>query len=183
MVQLRDPKRKTRAYWGVANLERKSLELAKQKKSPEEIQDDNERTNSMGLFNMAEAYRLSAMALEEAKVRSGHADSPIRFLYYHALELYLKALLRRKHSVETITGFGHKFRRLVTEAEKLGLSVMDEDREVFSVMIDTNTIIEARYIRTGPKTWPAFEALHRTCDSMRECVGGLLRDAGVMVRI
>ena len=162
----------------------RGLKLAKQEsKSPEELQDDNERTNSMGLFNTAEAYRLSAMTLEKVKVKSGHAHSPIRFLYYHALELYLKALLRQEHSVETIKGFAHKFERLVMEAEKLGLLVMDEDREVFSIMIDTDTIIEARYIRTGPKTWPTFEALRRTCDSMRESVGSLLRGAGVLVRI
>ena len=34
--------------------------------------DDDERTNSMGLFNTAEAFRLSAMALEDEKVRIGH---------------------------------------------------------------------------------------------------------------
>jgi len=40
--------------------------------------DDDERTNSMGLFNTAEAFRLSAMALEDEKVKIGHAASPIR---------------------------------------------------------------------------------------------------------
>lgn len=55
---------------------------------------------------MAEAYRLSAMALETTKVRIGHADSPIRFLYYHALKLYLKALLRQKHNVEMSESVG-----------------------------------------------------------------------------
>jgi hypothetical protein len=87
------------------------------------------------------------------------------------------------HNVETITDFGHKFSTLLTEAEKLGLSVMDEEREVFSIMMDTDTIIQARYIRTGSKTWPAFEALRRTCDRTRESVGSLLHGAGVMVRI
>jgi hypothetical protein len=75
----------------------------------------------MGLFNMAEAYRLSPMALETTKVKIEYADSPIRFLYYHALGLYLKALLRQKHNVEMIITFGHKFERLVTDAEQLGL--------------------------------------------------------------
>jgi hypothetical protein len=80
--------------------------VSKKNKSPEEIQDDNERTNSMGLFNMAEAYRLSALALEKAKVKIGHADSPIRWLYFHALELYLKALLRRKYPIATVESLG-----------------------------------------------------------------------------
>ncbi len=68
--------------------------MAGQEKSADQLQDQDERTNSMGLFNMAEAYRLSAEALRKAGVAAGHAESPIRFLYYHAIELYLKALLR-----------------------------------------------------------------------------------------
>ena len=100
--------------------------------------DDDERTTSMGLFNTAEAFWLSAMALEDEKVEIGHAARPIRFCYYHALELYLKALLRQKHSTKKIKEkFGHNIERLVKEAEALGLVVTDEDREVFS-KADTN---------------------------------------------
>jgi hypothetical protein len=62
---------------------------------------DDERTNSMGLFNTAEAFRLSAMALKDEK-EIGHAANPMRLCYHHTLELYLKALLLQKHSVETI---------------------------------------------------------------------------------
>jgi HEPN domain-containing protein len=125
--------------------------------------DDGARTNSMGLFNTAEAFRLSAMALEDEKVKIGHAASPIRICYYHALELYLKALLRQKHSVKKIKEkFGHNTKRLVEEAEALGLVVTDEDREVFS-KADTDAIIEARYIRTGAKNWPELEELRHTC--------------------
>jgi len=34
--------------------------------------DDDERTNSIGLFNTAEAYRLSAMELSQ--IKHGHAE-------------------------------------------------------------------------------------------------------------
>jgi hypothetical protein len=80
-----------------SNLYRAALSrlLGKRQKTPEEIADDNERTNSMGLFNTAEAYWMSAVALQAAKVRAGHASQPVRFLYYHAIELYLKAWLRQ----------------------------------------------------------------------------------------
>ena len=143
--------------------------------------DDDERTNSMGLFNTAEAFRLSAMALEDEKVKIGHAASPIRICYYHALELYLKALLRQKHSVKKIQEkFGHNTKRLVEEAEALGLVVTDEDREVFS-KADTDAIIEARYIRTGAKNWPELEELRHTCERVRDGVGDLLFKAGVPV--
>jgi HEPN domain-containing protein len=158
--------------------------LGKPKKSAEELKDDDERTNSTGLFNVAEAYRLSGMALEKENLKSGHAHDPVRFLYYHALELYLKALLRQKHSIKVVREkFGHRTDRLVNEAEKLGLVPDDEDREVFSIMGDTDAVIESRYIRTGPKTWPTLEALNRTCNRVRNGVGSLLRGAGVMVRL
>src|SRR5205809_1012144 len=139
--------------------------MAKERtKTKEEIDDQNNRTTSMGLFNTAEAYWLSAVALEKAKVKSGHAHRPIRFLHYHAIELYLKALLREKYAVDKLRKkFGHNIERLAKGAEKLGLRLLDEDREVFNLMGDTDAVIEARYICTGPKDWLSFGALNRTC--------------------
>ena len=119
--------------------------------------DDDQRTTSLGLFNTADAFELSAIALEDVKVDAGHAASPILVCYYHALELYLKALLRQKHNVETITKFGHNIERLVKEAEALGLVIADEDREVF-FKADTKAILEARYIRTGPNAGRSLQS-------------------------
>ncbi len=158
--------------------------MAKPKKTPEEIAEDNERTNSMGLFNTAEAYWKSAAALEKAKVKTGHFDSPVRTLYYHAIELYLKALLRQHCSVDTLRKkFGHNTTRMTKKAEDLGLLIMDEDREVFALMNNSDVVIRARYIRTGSGTFPTLEALNRTCKSLRESVGTILRKAGIMVRL
>jgi hypothetical protein len=53
--------------------------------------------------------------LKRAKIKHGFAEKLVRFLYCHALELYLKALLRQKHSVEVLTRkFGHRTDRLLT---------------------------------------------------------------------
>jgi hypothetical protein len=52
--------------------------------------------------------------------------------------------------------------------------------------IDTTTpdvVMRARYIRTGPATFHTLEALERTCKSLRENVGALLRKAKVPVRL
>jgi hypothetical protein len=158
--------------------------MVKKVKSAGEIADDNERTNSIGLFNTGHSYWKAAAALRKTKLKVTHADEPIRFLYFHALELFLKALVRQEHRVEDVRNkFGHKFGRLVDEAEKLGLLVMDEDREVFALMTDTDTVIESRYIRSGFKTWPSMGALERTCKSIHESVGKSLRKRGVMVRL
>ena len=146
--------------------------------------DDDERTNSLGLFNTAEAYRLSARALQAAKVRHGNADKPLRFLYYHALELYLKALLREKHSMATVrNSFGHQIKLLVREAETLGLVVGEIDRFVLALIDDTDAMIDSRYIRTGTKRVAALEALDGTSKRIRDGVGTILRSNGVPVRL
>jgi hypothetical protein len=146
--------------------------------------DADERTTALGLFNTAEAYRLSAMALQDAEVRHGHANNPVRLLYCHALELYLKALLRQTHSVKTLRRrFGHSLALLVMEAEALGLAVTDEDREMLALIEDSDVMIEVRFIKTGSKTWATLETLNRTCGSIRDRVGTILRNNGVPVRL
>jgi hypothetical protein len=127
--------------------------MAKPKKTHEEIADDNERTNSMRLFNTAEAYWIAAHTLAAAKVKGGFADTPVRTLYYHAIELYLKALLRQYYGVDDLSKkFGHKIVRMTKEAEKRGLFIMDEDRDVFALMSEADVVIRSRYIRTGSGT-------------------------------
>jgi hypothetical protein len=72
---------------------------------------DEERTNEVGLFHTAESYWKSAAALYAVNVKASHARSPVLFLYYHAIELYLKAFLRGNgHSAKELRGkkFGHK---------------------------------------------------------------------------
>jgi hypothetical protein len=145
--------------------------------------DDDERTTSLGLFNTAEAFRLSAMALPALKVNSGFAEMPVRFLYYHALELYLKALLRQKHSMATVRKLGHRITLLVREAETLGLVVGKDDRAVLTLIDDTDAMIDSRYVRTGSKRLVALDALCRTSESIRNGVGTILRSNRVPVRL
>ena len=82
-----------------------------------------ERTNEVGLFNAAETYWRSAGALYAAKVKATHRLSPVLFLYYHAIELYLKAFLRgHGHSVaELRSKFGHRIGWLSDRAAQLGI--------------------------------------------------------------
>ena len=144
--------------------------------------DDDERTNSLGLFNTAEIYRLSGERLPE--IKHGHAEMPRRFLYCHALELYLKALLRQKHRMATVRNkFGHQIKLLMREAETLGLVVNENDRTVLTLINDTDAMIDSRYIRTGTKLLVELKALRRTCKSIRDGVGTILRRNDVPVRL
>ena len=55
------------------------------------------------MFSTSNALLKSAMALEEEhRKKIGHAG-PILFCYCHAIELYLKALLRLVHSVAALS--------------------------------------------------------------------------------
>jgi hypothetical protein len=98
-------------------------------------------------------------------------------LYYHAIELYLKAFLRQKgHSVAELSAkFGHKTDKLGARAKECGLAFDDEDEGVFTTMGNTDAVIRSRYIRTGPATWPTFEALDATCEHLHHQVAVTLR--------
>jgi len=45
---------------------------------------EEDRTTSLGLFNFAEAFWRAAQVLAEAKIKGGHARTPVSFRYYHS---------------------------------------------------------------------------------------------------
>ena len=150
--------------------------------------DDEDRTNPTGLFNTAVSYWKSAAALERAKVKATHPDHPIRSLYYHAIELYLKAFLRQHHSVKELASkkFGHNTKKLSVRARELELSFHDEDQTVFAHLQNSDAVMQARYIRTGlykGQPGPPMEALDRTCRRLHKGVGQALKTRGLTVRL
>src|SRR6188508_2691963 len=66
------------------------------KKTPEEIADENARTNEVGLFNYADSYLCCAKHLNLSPSLHLRFDAPMHFLLFHAAELYLKSYLRQK---------------------------------------------------------------------------------------
>lgn len=158
------------------------------KRTPEELEDDNERTTSIGLFFTAEAYWVGANTLVRSSKRVRRkvpfSDKPAYFCYYHAIELYLKALLRQHHGVDELEGnYRHSATKLMQRAKELGLHFDDEDVEVLGLMGETDAVIRSRYVRSGFFRWPTLEALNRTCKSLRVSVCGDLRRQGVNVRL
>src|SRR6478736_2420506 len=109
--------------------------MAKRKKTPEEIADDNERTNSTGLFLTANAYWEAAQIL--APRTGGHSKRPAEHLFVHAIELYLKSLLSRLYGIEELKNqFRHNIPKLLAEAKKHHLAVSLADRKVLVVLTD-----------------------------------------------
>ncbi|MFK7881386.1 hypothetical protein [Roseobacter sp.] len=148
--------------------------------------EDEDRTTAVGLFNYAHSYASSAIALEGIKVKATHKRAPVYYLYYHAIELYLKSYLRA-HSVsaeDLSKKYSHRIRRTTNKAKSFGLVLRDVDEAVIDFMRQTDAVIESRYIVTGYKPGMlTFEPLQDTCrylnDAIREkayeTVGGTHR--------
>lgn len=155
------------------------------KPTPEELADEEQRVTPIGLFNYAESYRTAARALRRSKSPASHKDSPIRFLYYHTIELYLKAhlCLHGIHPYDLRTKFGHSAESLRKRAAELGLVFENEDLEVIQLMSETDVVIRSRYISTGYFQWPDIAALDRTCNSLRLSVWEDFKANKVYVRL
>src|SRR3974390_1066328 len=115
----------------------------------EQTDDREARQTPLGLFNMATAYRAAAQKLDETKLKTVMRHAPIRFLYFHALELYLKAFLRAHGcSLSNLEKLGHDYRKLLLFAAKFNLEITEVDRNVLIQPRDSDAPIESRYIRT-----------------------------------
>ncbi len=148
--------------------------------------DKEERTTAVGLYHYARSYHDSAKALEAAKVRTTHPDAPLTYLYYHSIELYLKAFLRAHgHTVEELEKkFRHHIGRMRTRATELEFEFLDEDKVVLDLMEGSSIVLKTRYISTGAFTRPTNEALERTATSLRETTCSAVgRLTGVPVRV
>jgi HEPN domain-containing protein len=127
--------------------------MPKAKKTPEEIAEDNKRTNEGGLFHYADAYLVCAKQLVENSPSGLRFDAPIDFLLFHAAELYLKSYLRRKgEDVEALTNLRHYHLRMCKKAATFGMNIPSEIYDLFKFLDETDAVIVSRYIKTGPTT-------------------------------
>lgn len=137
----------------------------------------------MGLFHFANSYRRAADALGTMKSDATHPDAPRSFLYFHAIELYLKAFLRHHdHTVGELQKLRHGFGQLTQLFDDRGGFLEDEDRDVLEIMDKTSSVIRSRYIETGYFERPSIEGLARTTSSLHGTVRSALRKAGRSVR-
>jgi hypothetical protein len=144
------------------------------------MSDEIERTTPLGLFNYARSYWRSAEYLHAAQLTLTHPTAPVSFLFYHAIELYLKAfLLSQSMTLQSLKSIGHRVDKAGEKAIEKGLLLLDEDREVISIIGDGDTVINSRYIVTGAFSRPVEDALSRTCGSLDETVGKKLRELGI----
>ena len=145
---------------------------------------DEIRTTPVGLFHYAHSYAASALSLSRADVAGTHIDAPIRFLYSHAVELYLKSyLLLNGTSLALLRSreLGHNVEQLLERAQERGLMVEEFHREQAKLM---NEAILDRYIQTGSRTVLSNDALLNFCVQLHDQIGCLVYlDAGLKRRV
>jgi hypothetical protein len=158
------------------------LFLAK-KKTPEEIAEENRRTNEVALFNFADSYLVSAKHLIETPPPERlRFKQPVDFLLHHAAELYLKSYLRQKgEDVDALRKLGHSHQRLCKKASRHGMNIPSEIYDIFAFLDETDAVIESRYIWTGPKTIIETNALLAAVVEVRTKVKSNHEAAGVML--
>jgi HEPN domain-containing protein len=155
--------------------------MPKKTKTPEEISEENKRTNEVGLFNFGDAYLLCAKRLMESPPAHLRFDAPIYFLLLQALELYLKSYLRQKgEDVEALKDLGHDLQRICDKAVALGMHLSPKICDIFAFLDETDALIESRYLRTGFKRRIPIETLLPVVEEIRDKVGESHKDAGVL---
>jgi hypothetical protein len=146
--------------------------------------DQDERTSALGLFHYARSYWHSGEALAVAKVNVTHPQAPMSFLFYHAIELYLKAYLRGVgKTVNDLRKISHNVIGLSDAAKEDGLAIADDVMETLRIMDGDDNVMRSRYITTGSFTAASEDALSRSCKFLDGLVGAELSKRGLPIRL
>jgi len=126
---------------------------------------------AIAFFNKAESFAISGRALHENKVDAIFAESVVRFLYAHAIELHLKAFLLSKGvALETLKSskVGHKYKVLCKLAREHGLLISDETQNGIEQIEEFNNAMDSRYVSLGWVKELPLDFLDAACLELRE---------------
>lgn len=133
------------------------------------------RTTPTLHFLTARAYHASARSLMLNPLpRVEHAEAPIRALFHHAAELYLKAYLLHAgmEAAQLRKAEGHDYERLVEEAQRRGLGLADEFVDSLQVMQQLGAFGSARYQSVGMRSEGITpKHLNALCNALLALVG------------
>ncbi|MCA8926684.1 MAG: hypothetical protein KDC18_01345 [Alphaproteobacteria bacterium] len=141
----------------------------------------------IGLFNYAHSFWSAGRALIQLdwEKQESHPDSPAEFLYWHSIELFLKAYLLADgvplSKLRSPKIFGHDLSKLLTQAKARGLALTRKDEALISFMPVSKDMIALRYLKVGVKTVPTHCELEATCLSLYEIVARELQNRGINI--
>jgi hypothetical protein len=142
-----------------------------------------DRTTPLGLFNYARSYWRSSEQLRVSKVDASHPDAPILFLFYHAVELYLKAYVRSAgYDLPQLKEISHKTIKAGQAAQNEGLQLTPHDFELLGLIDSHDNVVRSRYITTGAYTRPEVDELSTFCEFLDKAVAERLIADGHSVR-
>jgi hypothetical protein len=149
------------------------------KMTPKELKaavqaETDERTTPQIYFMTARAYHVSARSLMKNRIpKLSHRDQPIRALFHHAAELYLKALLL--HSGMTPAQLrgrrGHDYEQLVDEALKRGLVLAPAFVATLKSLQQLGAFSMARYPFVGTVWEVGLQSLSGLCNALAPSIG------------
>jgi hypothetical protein len=157
--------------------------ICKFRRAPAEAIDPIDRYPAFGYYNFAASYHVAADLLAEQELRATHPEAPVAFLYYHAIELYLKSVLRlHGASAKKLQSIGHNFRKLRSRARRYGLRLEGDDSEILELMADSDVRSRARYLEIGTIRAPTAEGLRRTTSTLRQWAAHAMKEEGLPIR-
>ncbi|WP_406853804.1 hypothetical protein ABEG18_14680 [Alsobacter sp. KACC 23698] len=125
-------------------------------------------------LHYGDAYFYDAALLHrEEKPDRGFFNAPVAYLYFHAIELYLKSFLRHHGVSEEKLGsqkFGHQLAKLLKHCRKRGLPRIKRLEDICERAVLYDQPIRARYITTGWAVSPKLTAQHEACWKLRTLV-------------
>jgi HEPN domain-containing protein len=146
---------------------------------------DQPQPSAIAVFNYAHSYAQSALTLEQNQTSATHWNAPIYFLYFHAIELYLKAFLVSTGSDidELRKMHGHRVRPLAKLCQAKGVQISQEGEQIIALMTETDNVMSSRYIRIGRHTRLPFEVYAQFCLSLHSEIGCQVYEESGVTRI
>jgi hypothetical protein len=144
---------------------------------------DEQAASNIDYYNFAESYRIAFTSLASQRPAGMLFDSPIRFLGFHAIEIYLKAILKTVPMTDhDLKSLGHNLSRLTTEAVRHGARFSGTFTNSIDVLADYTHIIDTRYLTTGYKTGATIEGLAELVMEARSEAARSFQSRNILVR-
>ena len=141
-------------------------------------------TTPIGYWNVAEAYRAGAQLLaRDLKGHGGWSSQPTKYLYYHAIEIHLKAPISTGMTAAQLRGLSHGFRKLVDVANGHGFGLVEAtDLQTIDNIDRDGNYIKARYHHVGYFRVATIQSLDMTAHEIAFLTTQMLRSKGLPAR-
>jgi hypothetical protein len=131
----------------------------------------------ISVYLYAEDYRIAADTLRESPPKGARFDAPVRFLYYHATEIYLKSsLLAKGCSEKMLKNVGHQSDVLGRLCQQ-DLELSDDLISHMAAVRGLDDLIDSRYFRNKLQL-VGLEDVREVCHQVRDATRRFLRGSG-----